>query len=115
MEVAVELCKTAVTPIPAKKAATRLPVLLEIILRNDAPNARHIERLREGIPETISTSSMHLDIIRDYRRINTYMCTVAYNLLEQKGQLAESRLKPEVKKENTVASPGLVEEPKPAE
>jgi phosphate:Na+ symporter len=75
----------------------------------------HIERLREGIPETISTSSMHLDIIRDYRRINTYMCTVAYNLLEQKGQLAESRLKPEVKKESPAALPVLVEEPKPAE
>jgi phosphate:Na+ symporter len=75
----------------------------------------HIERLREGIPETISTSSMHLDIIRDYRRINTYMCTVAYNLLEQKGQLAESRLKPEVKKESAAVLPVLVEEPKPAE
>lgn len=56
--------------------------------------AHHIERLREGIPETIATSSMHLDIIRDYRRINTYMCTVAYSLLEQKGLLRESRVKP---------------------
>lgn len=73
----------------------------------------HIERLREGIPETIATSSMHLDIIRDYRRINTYMCTVAYALLEYKGQLTESRLKPEARKE--AVSPALVEEPKPAE
>lgn len=61
----------------------------------------HIERLREGIPETIATSSMHLDIIRDYRRINTYMCTVAYALLEQKGQLTESRVKPEEKRKET--------------
>lgn len=73
----------------------------------------HIERLREGIPETIATSSMHLDIIRDYRRINTYMCTVAYALLEQKGQLTESRVKPEAKNE-AVAGP-MVEDPKPAE
>jgi phosphate:Na+ symporter len=42
----------------------------------------HIERLRDGVPETVSTSSLHLDIIRDYRRINSYMCAVAYPLLE---------------------------------
>jgi phosphate:Na+ symporter len=54
----------------------------------------HIERLRERIPETIATSSLHLDIIRDYRRINSYMCTVAYPLLEDTGQLRSSRLKP---------------------
>ncbi|AEP09983.1 Na/Pi cotransporter family protein [Micavibrio aeruginosavorus] len=55
----------------------------------------HIERLRDAVPETIATSSMHLDIIRDYRRVNSYMCTVAYPLLEQKGQLRTSRLRPE--------------------
>lgn len=75
-----------------------------------AAMTHHIERLREGIPETISTSSMHLDIIRDYRRINTYMCTVAYALLDYKGQLTESRVKPEAQK-NTAP---LMEEPKPA-
>lgn len=54
--------------------------------------ASHIDRLGEGVPETIATTSLHLDIIRDYRRINTYMCTVAYPLLEQSGQLRSSRL-----------------------
>ena len=44
--------------------------------------ATHIERLSDGVPETIATSSLHVDIIRDYRRINSYMCTVAYPLLE---------------------------------
>jgi phosphate:Na+ symporter len=73
--------------------------------------AHHIERLREGIPETISTSSMHLDIIRDYRRINTYMCTVAYSLLEQKGMLRDSRLKPE----EPAPQPAPVEQVGPAE
>ena len=52
----------------------------------------HIERLREGVPESIATSSLHLDIIRDLRRINTYMCPVAYSILEEKGQLRETRL-----------------------
>lgn len=55
--------------------------------------ASHIERLGEGQPDTIATSSLHLDIVRDYRRINTYMCTVAYSLLEDAGQLHKSRLK----------------------
>lgn len=55
--------------------------------------ASHIERLGEGEPDTISTSSLHLDIVRDYRRINTYMCTVAYPLLEESGELRTSRLK----------------------
>lgn len=54
----------------------------------------HIDRLRGGVPETIATSSLHLDIIRDYRRINTYMCAVALPLLEEKGELHASLLKP---------------------
>lgn len=68
----------------------------------------HIERLREGVPESIATSNLHLDIIRDLRRINTYMCPVAYAILEAKGMLRESRVIPEhdsmtEKKENADA------------
>lgn len=61
--------------------------------------ATHIDRLRGGVPETIATSSLHLDIIRDYRRINTYICTVAFPLLEQSGEIHETRLRPRKKKE----------------
>ncbi len=43
---------------------------------------RHFQRLREGIPETLSTSALHTDIIRDYRRINSYITTIAYAILE---------------------------------
>ncbi len=53
----------------------------------------HFERIREGVVETIATSSLHLDIIRDYRRINSYMCSVAYPILEEKGLLHETRLR----------------------
>lgn len=45
-------------------------------------SAQHFDRLREGLPETIATSALHLDIIRDYRRINSYITTVAYAILE---------------------------------
>ena len=46
--------------------------------------ATHIERLSDGVPETIATSTLHIDIIRDYRRINSYTSTVAYSILEGK-------------------------------
>ena len=49
----------------------------------------HIERLGDGVPETIATSSLHVDIIRDYRRINSYMCTVAYSLLNTRKEEQE--------------------------
>ncbi len=45
--------------------------------------ASHIERLSDGVPETIASSSLHIDIIRDYRRINSYVSTVAYPVLEE--------------------------------
>lgn len=45
-------------------------------------SAQHFDRLREGLPETIATSSLHLDIIRDYRRINSYITSVAYAILD---------------------------------
>lgn len=62
------------------------------ILEQEATRT-HLERIREGIPETIATSSLHLDIIRDYRRIHSYLTTVAYPILEQAGQLRSSRLR----------------------
>lgn len=47
-----------------------------------ATSSHHFERMRTGLPETIATTSLHLDIIRDYRRINSYITTVAYAILE---------------------------------
>ncbi len=43
---------------------------------------RHFQRLREGIPETEHTSALHTDIIRDYKRINSYITTVAFSILD---------------------------------
>lgn len=81
-----------------------------------AAMSAHIDRLRDAIPETIATSSMHLDIIRDYRRINTYMCTVAYALLEQKGQLMRSRVRPPDEAKAIAAVPtSMVEDANTAE
>lgn len=55
---------------------------------------RHFERLREGRPETIETTSLHLDVLRDLKRIHSHICSVAYSVLEEGGggapALAES-------------------------
>jgi phosphate:Na+ symporter len=54
---------------------------------------RHLERLRSGRIESIETSSLHLDILRDLKRINSHLTSVAYPILEQAGELAASRLR----------------------
>jgi len=51
----------------------------------------HFDRLRQGLPETIATSSLHLDIIRDYRRINSYITTVAYSIIENSEKYEKER------------------------
>jgi len=53
----------------------------------------HLARLREGRPESIETSSLHLDILRDLKRIHSHICSVAYPVLETAGELEPSRLK----------------------
>ncbi len=53
---------------------------------------RHFRRLRDGLPETIETSALHLDVLRDLKRINAHLTTVAYPILEGTGELRGSRL-----------------------
>ncbi|MDP1837813.1 MAG: Na/Pi cotransporter family protein [Reyranella sp.] len=53
----------------------------------------HFARLREGRPESIETSSIHMDVIRDLKRINGHLTTVAYPILEAAGELADTRLR----------------------
>ena len=53
----------------------------------------HLARLREGRPESIETSSLHLDVLRDLKRIHSHICSVAYPVLERRGELQPSRLK----------------------
>ena len=53
----------------------------------------HFARLRSGRPESIETSAIHVDIIRDLKRINSHLTSVAYPILEAAGELRESRLR----------------------
>jgi phosphate:Na+ symporter len=56
-----------------------------------AATERHLDRLREGRPESVETTSLHLDVLRDLRRIHSHVCTVAYSVLDAAGQLAADR------------------------
>lgn len=53
----------------------------------------HFKRLSQGVAETIATSSLHIDILRDLRRINSYTTLIAYTILENARELSPSRLK----------------------
>jgi phosphate:Na+ symporter len=48
---------------------------------------RHLERLREGRPETLETTSLHLDILRDLKRIHSHICSAAYAVLDAAGEM----------------------------
>ncbi|MHA1571583.1 MAG: Na/Pi cotransporter family protein, partial [Alphaproteobacteria bacterium] len=53
----------------------------------------HFDRLRARRPETVETSGLHLDLIRDLKRINSHLTSVAYPILEEAGELRTSRLR----------------------
>lgn len=50
----------------------------------------HLGRLQRGVPETMATSDLHMDIIRDLRRINSLMTAIAYPILDDAGELKRS-------------------------
>jgi phosphate:Na+ symporter len=48
---------------------------------------RHFDRLREGRPESLETTSLHLDVLSDLKRIHSHICSVAYPVLQAAGEL----------------------------
>ena len=58
----------------------------------------HLSRLQDNTPESIGTSSLHIDLISDLKRINSHICSIAYPILEAAGALTKTRLRePEFK------------------
>ncbi|MCI4429861.1 MAG: Na/Pi cotransporter family protein [Burkholderiales bacterium] len=55
--------------------------------------ANHIGRLRDNTAQSIETSSLHLDLISDLKRINSHICSIAYPILESAGALRENRIR----------------------
>ncbi|MCO5733213.1 Na/Pi cotransporter family protein [Rhizobium sp. SSA_523] len=54
---------------------------------------RHLRRLQNGLAESLQTSSLHLDLLRDLKRINAHIVSVAHPILDESGLLVESRLR----------------------
>ncbi len=57
--------------------------------------AAHLGRLSGNSTQSIETSSLHIDLISDLKRINSHICSIAYPILDSAGALAPSRLRPE--------------------
>jgi len=53
----------------------------------------HFARIRAGRVESRETSSLHLDVLRDMKRINSHIAAAAYPVLERQGELLSSRLR----------------------
>ncbi|MEN9755697.1 MAG: hypothetical protein RLZ07_2079, partial [Pseudomonadota bacterium] len=64
----------------------------------------HFGRLRDGTLASIETTALHLDIIRDLKRINAHITSVAYPILEATGAISESRLKMTTQKTDTATA-----------
>ncbi len=56
----------------------------------------HLGRLAVNTVQSIETSSLHLDLISDLKRINSHICSIAYPILDSAGALAPNRLKKSV-------------------
>jgi phosphate:Na+ symporter len=54
---------------------------------------KHLSRLADQTVQSIETSSLHLDLMRDLKRVNSHFCSVAYPILEAAGVLSQSRLR----------------------
>lgn len=76
--------------------AARLLVEEKGIFRNLEAEAttEHFDRLREGRLASVETSALHLDALRDLKRVNAHLvAAAAYPVLESKGELLASRLR----------------------
>lgn len=69
----------------------------------------HYERIGEGRPDSITSSSLHLDVLRDLKRINGHLTSAAYTILDRAGEISESRLleKVQVSSGQGVATPDI--------
>jgi phosphate:Na+ symporter len=54
----------------------------------------HFQRLRAGHVETVETSTLHLDALRDLKSVNANLvAAAAYPVLERNGDLLPTRIR----------------------
>ncbi len=56
----------------------------EMRLSERAATDKHLLRLREGRSETLETTTMHVDTLRDLKRIHSHICSIAYRIVADK-------------------------------
>ena len=86
-------------------AARRRDQIVNAVLRSDIDLLRadrdmearateaHFACIRAGRAESVETSALHLDVLRDLKRINAHLSAAAYPVLEHRGELLPSRLR----------------------
>ena len=74
-------------------AKQMMEVKVEVRRMEKQSAERHLERLRDGRADSLQTSSLHLDMLRDLKRINAHIVSVAHPILDESGLLIESRLR----------------------
>jgi len=67
---------------------------VEVRRRERQSAERHLARLRAAQSESVETSSLHLDMLRDLKRITAHLASVAHPIMDEQGLLDESRLRP---------------------
>jgi phosphate:Na+ symporter len=82
--------------ITSDERAARLLAGEKEVFRNleSVTTSAHFERLRSGRLESVETSTLHLDALRNLKNVNTHLvAAAAYPVLESKGELLPSRLR----------------------
>ncbi|MBW8727231.1 MAG: Na/Pi cotransporter family protein [Inquilinus limosus] len=77
------------------RRAARLLVDEKVTFRDleAAATQSHFDRLRAGRRDTAETSALHLDLLRDMKRVNGHIvAAAAYPVLERSGELLPSRV-----------------------
>jgi phosphate:Na+ symporter len=68
----------------------------------------HLTRLTGNTVQSIETSSLHIDLISDLKRINSHICSIAYPILDSAGALAPNRLRQQPLPEGPASVSGAV-------
>ena len=53
----------------------------------------HVERLGTGQEDSVETSELHLDVLRDIKRINSHITSIAYPVLSASGEVPTTKWK----------------------
>jgi phosphate:Na+ symporter len=87
---------TAVFMTEDARAARKLRAEKEAFRELDArATEAHFARIRAGRSESLATSGIHLDMLRDLKRINAHLTRAADPILDRHGELLASRLREE--------------------